>query len=77
MEHVFALLQEAAEVIKEVSDARGRCLGVGTVGHRAVEIFKGNGFSQVVKIVLTVEHEVEADVLHIDSFKLFGGQIYR
>ena len=77
MQHVLALLQEAAEILEVVARAHGGRLGVGAVGHGAVEVLEGDGLAQVVAVVAAVEHEVEADVLHVDGCELLGGKVGR
>ena len=77
MQHVLALLQEVAEILEVVACAHGGRLGVGTVGHGAVEVLEGDGLTQVVAIIAAIEHEVEADVLHVDGCKFLGGKVGR
>ena len=77
VQNVLALLQEAAEILEVVARAHGGRLGVGSVGHGTVEVLEGDGFSQVVAVVAAVEHEVEADMLHVDGCELLSGKVGR
>ena len=77
VQHVLALLQEAAEILEVVARAHSGRLGVGAVCHGAVEVLERNGLAQVVAVVAAIEHEVEADVFHVDGCKFFGGQVGR
>lgn len=77
MQHVFALLEEAAEELLVLARADGRRLGLGTIFHRLVKLVEGNRLSQVICIFNAIDVEVEEDALETKLLDLLGRQVNR
>ena len=75
MQNVLTALQNGGEKIQILGDVHLRGAGFRAIGHGLIENGEGNGLAQIVGIGLSVQGEVEADVLNITGGKMLAGQI--
>ena len=75
MDNVLALLKKRGEILHIFGYIHLRSLGRRAFAHFVVKHIKGNGLAQIVRIVLTVQVEVEADVMYVPTLKMLLAQV--
>ena len=72
---VLPLLQERHKGVHILGHADLGGLGVRALAHAVIELLKGDGLAQIVRVLHPVQGIVEADIVDMDLFKVLLAQI--
>ena len=75
MQYILAFLEESFEILAVFFHINLGGTGFRAVGHGLIELVKGNGLAQIVRVLLAVQLVVEADVMNVPLLKVFTAQI--
>ena len=77
MDDILAVLEKRREEIDIFRDVYLGGSGIGTLGHPVIELVKGNGLPEIVRILNAVQGIVEADIMDVPGLKMFFAQVGR
>ena len=75
MQHILAFFQEALKIGLVFFGVDLGGAGVRAIGHRLIELVKGNGLTEIVGVLFAIQLIVEADVTDVAVLEVFEAEV--